>query len=52
MLMTPEQALQILIQTLVTKQGLSVQDCATVAQAWNVVVTAITKPAEPEKDKV
>lgn len=47
--MNAEQALQFLMQTLVTKPGLTVQECAAVVQAWNVVAEAI-KPKEPPKE--
>ena len=42
--MTPEQALQYLMNVLVLKAGLSVQDAAVVVQAWNVIAEAL-KPA-------
>jgi hypothetical protein len=45
--MTPEQALQFLMQVLVVKAGLSVQDCAGVVQAWNILAEAV-KPKEKE----
>ena len=45
--MTPEQALLILKQTLVMKAGLSVDDCAAIVQAWNVLAELV-KPKEPE----
>ncbi len=49
--MTNEQALQFLMQALVTKPGLTIQDCAAVVQAWNVVAETIKKqPQEVEPD--
>jgi hypothetical protein len=47
--MTPEQALQILSQALVTKPGLTMQDIATVIQAWNVIAEAVKEKTIPEK---
>jgi hypothetical protein len=49
MLMNAEQALQFLMQALVTKPGLSIQECAAVVQAWNAVAEAV-KPKEPLKE--
>jgi len=46
--MTPEQALMILKQVMAMKPGLSVDDCAAVVQAWNVLAELV-KPKEPEK---
>ena len=49
--MNAEQALQFLMQALVVKAGLSVQDCAAVVQAWNVIAEAVkpqTMPAGKE----
>ena len=46
--MTPEQALQFLLQTLVVKPGLSVQEIANVVAAWNLVAEALTKKPEPQ----
>lgn len=46
--MNAEQALQFLMQALVVKAGLSVQDCAGVVTAWNIIAEAI-KP-KPEKE--
>lgn len=40
--MTPEQALQYLMQVFVIKGGLSVQEIAAAVQAWNTVAEAIT----------
>ena len=49
--MTAEQALVFLKQTLVTKPGLTVDDCAAIATAWNVIYQAIQTPkAEPPKE--
>ena len=47
--MTPEQALLILKQVLVMKQGLTVDDCAAVVQAWNVLAELV-KPKEEAKE--
>lgn len=41
--MTPEEAIKFLKQVLVTKQGLTLEQCAAVVVAWNVVATAVTK---------
>jgi hypothetical protein len=47
--MDPQQALQFLMQVLVTKPGLSIQDCANAVQAWNVIAEAVTPKPIPEK---
>lgn len=39
--MTPEQALQYLMNVLVLKQGLTIQDAAMVVQAWNILSKAV-----------
>ena len=39
--MNAEQALQFLMQALVVKAGLSVQDCAAVVTAWNVIAEGV-----------
>jgi hypothetical protein len=44
--MTPEQALQYLLNVLVLKPGLTVQEAATVVQAWNVIAEALKSKAE------
>ena len=49
--MTPEQALQFLMQTLVTKPGLAVNECAVVVQAWNVVAEFVKGKNNGERDK-
>jgi hypothetical protein len=41
--MTPEQALLFLKQTLVVRQGLTVEDCAGLVTAWNVLAKVIEK---------
>jgi hypothetical protein len=48
--MTPQQALQFLMQVLVTKQGLSPQECAAVVAAWNTIAAAVTPPPDPPKE--
>ena len=48
--MNPEQALQLLMQYLVTKPGLTVQECAMVVQAWNMIAEAV-KPKEQPKEE-
>ena len=47
--MTPEQALLILKQVMAMKPGLSVDDCAAVVQAWNVLAELV-KPKEEAKE--
>jgi len=42
--MTPEQALQYLMNVLVLKAGLTIQDAAMVVQAWNVMAEAVKPP--------
>lgn len=44
--MTLEQALQILLKTLVMREGLSLQEAADTVTAWNVLVNTATKPAQ------
>jgi hypothetical protein len=39
--MTPQQALQVLAQYLITKSGLSLQEIAAVLAAWNTVAEAV-----------
>lgn len=41
--MTPEQALQLLMQVLVLKGGLSLQDTANAIHAWNVLAEMVSK---------
>jgi hypothetical protein len=48
--MNAEQALLFLKQALVVKAGLSLDDCAAVVQAWNVIAEAL-KPKEPPKEQ-
>lgn len=43
--MTPEQALQFLMNVLVLKEGLTMQEAAAAVSAWNVIAEAI-KPKE------
>jgi hypothetical protein len=45
--MNADQALLLLKQALVTKPGLSLDDCAAVVQAWNTVAEAV-KPKAPQ----
>jgi len=46
--MTPEQAMQYLMNVLVLKEGLTIQDAAGVVQAWNVLAEYI-KPRTPPR---
>lgn len=48
--MTPEQALNLLMQALVLKAGLSIQDAAAVVQAWNVIAEAVKPKPEERKE--
>ena len=48
--MDPQQALQFLMQVLVTKPGLSIQDCANAVQAWNTIAEFVAP--KPVSDKV
>ena len=52
--MTPQQALQILLQALVTKPGLTIEEIAAVVSAWTTlerVVRAPQSPAPQEKSE-
>ncbi len=48
--MTPEQALLILKQALVLKPGLTLDDCAAVLQAWNILAEVV-KPVDDGMEK-
>jgi hypothetical protein len=47
--MTPEQALQIILQAFVTRPGLTAQDCELIAQAKAVLTELVTPKPEPPK---
>ena len=44
--MTTEDALKFLKQMLVTKPGLTLEQCAAVIAAWNAVARAVQPPKE------
>ena len=49
--MTPEQAMKFLKQVLVTKPGLSVEECAAVVMAWNAIAAVVLPPAPPKGEE-
>lgn len=48
--MTPEQALQYLMQVLVLKDGLSISDAAGVVAAWNVIAEKVRNDGGRSKE--
>lgn len=46
--MTPEQAIKILQQVFITRQGLSPDDCVLASKAWQTILAIVTESAKKE----
>lgn len=45
--MTPQEALRLLKELLITKPGLSLDQCAAAVVAWNTIAAVLAPPAPP-----